>query len=190
MRSALSNTRTRIISKDVDDPALRETFDAKFDTMDFGRRIRTDEWLKPAIVELQKGAQTYHVGNALFFAASSDGQMTDTNCFLIENDGQFTPIAITAYASRAGQLIVSNKVELASSQGTFTLNENTDIFNMYDIRFQLRHNAPAKKLIDDFLLPDKADRDYYRIYQASRIYREKQQEKRIEMAATYSAMSR
>lgn len=187
---ALSNARSQIVSKNIDNPKLKEAFDTKFNSLDFGRRVCTAEWADSAISEIQKGAQKYHVRNAFFLSMQPDDQLTDTNCYLIEHDGEFAPISITAYIKQSNGLFISDKVEFCCEHGKFALNQNTDIFNIYDVRFQLRGNEEAKKLIDDFLLPDKADRDYYRTYQSKRIYRENQHAKQIEQALTRQALTR
>lgn len=172
--------KSRLINKDTDDEKLKEAFDRKFYAMDFGRRMEHGRYLfgkYDPIRTVQKGDDIYHVCSTTFFGTKRDQILGEiyihTYATLVEKDGQFSLIYTTAQRQHSGTKFVDMSAEFVYGDKIVQLKKNTDVYDMDDVRFQLRHHKKAKQVIDDFVIVTSAQRNDYRLYKIDKVLQEK-----------------
>jgi len=173
-------TKSNIKDENIEDKELRYTFDKKFDSLNLGRRLTSQSplwWERMPIRAIQKGKEIYHVCGAEFFSLEEKDNKaiyTDTHAFLIEKDGRFSKVLFTSQGTPfLNGWQKKDQVEVVLDDKRFALPNTTNIHNIYDLRYCLRNNKEAKKLMDDFIIVSHTERRYYKIYEAKKFYQEK-----------------
>ena len=171
---------SKIISENTEDEALKKVFNKKFMSLGLGRRVESGmhlSWLKEPIKTIKKGKEIYHVSDASFFANEPGNNQTyetftRTHAFLIENKGKFTQILFVDQADKFGSKFINDRSKAVIEQTDIPLNPSTDIYDIYNLRFQLKDNKQAKLLIDDFILTGNNKRKHYKLYEIKQRYQQ------------------
>ncbi len=176
----LFKTQSKLIEKNTQNKELEKAFDKKFISLKLGRRVECGMhlyWLKEPIQTIQKGKDTYYVSDATFFSTEQSQKLgedfTQTHAFLVKKDKNFSSVYIISRATHAGALFKDQRSEFVIDGETIPLNDKTDIYDLYDVRFQLRNNKKARQFFDDFLIVDSVMRKHYKLYETQHLYREK-----------------
>ena len=169
--------KSKVVDKTIQDENLRDAFSKKFCSLGLGIRVECGQrisWLqcKDPIRKIEKGGDVYHVSDAHFFSTENENTVVHTHCFLVENNGHFSSVLFEDRAERTfGSNYGDSRVEFISGDTKISLKNNTDIFDVYDLRFQLRGNKEAKQFMDDFVIVGDMDRKRYKIYAMRQFYR-------------------
>ncbi len=171
---------SQLISERTDDQALEDAFNKKFASLKLGRRVECGfhlYWLKEPIKTIKIDNQIYHISDATFFSFKEDKKLdstiSHTHAFLVEKNSKFSLIQIVSKAKQAGALYRDVMTSFIIDGKEIPLKKDSDIYDMYDLRFQLKDHKEAKQFLDDFVLvgPQKCQR--YKLYETQQLYRQK-----------------
>lgn len=174
--------KSKLISEDADNQELRKTFNKKFCSLKLGRRVECGNhlwWLTEPIKTVQKGKDVYHVSNAPFFSTEQGAKVGETTvhtlCFLVKNKEKFSNLLITHKADHlpGTNVFANDRIEVIFNKRHIPLPKTTDIFDKYDLRFQLRNDKEARQFFDDFVIVSEIDRKHYKLYEAQQLYHQK-----------------
>ena len=162
------------IVENTNDKEVITRLNEKFDLLQLGRRFScgmNNESTKPMKTVL-KNNKLYHIAEAYFLGLDKTNTCdtyTITRCFIAERNGKFATLMFMTKSDKIGLMIGNDQTEAVFNHKHYTLPPNIDIFNIYEMRFELRKNQKISNFIDNFIITSNDEREQYRQFEAERL---------------------
>lgn len=159
------------------DEELQARFKKKFDSLNLGRRVECGIY-SPHLSKLIKGVVR---NKTLCYVCEADFLGLDKNetcdtyvitkCFWAEEKGAFSALMFMSECDKSGNQFTDERTEVVFNDERISLKPDTNIFNMYEMRFELRNHPQISAFMDSFVMTDFEVRECYRNYEAERLNR-------------------
>jgi len=170
--------KSRIIEKPIKDEDILARFKEKFDSLNLGRRVECGIYSTPLQRQIKgvvKNRKLCYTCEADFLGLDEkeDGcnTYTITKCYLAEENGTFSALMFKAECDKAGNLFLDERTVVVFNDEKISLKPDTNIFNVYEMRFELRNHPEISDFMDSFVMTDFNVRDCYRNYEAEKLNR-------------------
>lgn len=165
----------RVADKINNNEEIEARFKKKFDSLNLGRRVECGIYgpsLSNKIKGIVKDKTLCYVCEADFLGLDRKEECdtyTITKCFLAEEKGSFSSLMFIAACDKAGAQFMGERTEVIFKEEHISLKPNTNIFNMYEMRFELRNHAQISNFMDSFVMTDFEVRECYQQYESERL---------------------
>ena len=159
------------------DEEIKERFAKQFDSFNLGRRVECGIYgpsLSKKIKGIVKDKTLCYVCEADFLGferKETCETYTITRCFLAEEKGAFSNLMFMFECDKMGAQFIEDRTAVVFENERISLKPNTNIFNMYEMRFELRNHPDISAFMDDFVMTDFNVRDCYRQYESEQLSR-------------------
>ena len=172
----LFNKKLRAIAENIRKEEVVQRFKKKFNSLNLGRRVECGIHSAPLeknIKRVVKNNKLCYVGEADFLGLDEkeDGvkTYTITKCYLAEEDGAFSALMFKAESDKAWNLFLDERTVVVFGDECVSLRSNADIFDVNEMRFELRNNAKIAEFMDCFVLSNRQMHEDYREYEEKQL---------------------
>ena len=170
-------TKERRIVKEIkENEKLEARFKEAFDSLNLGRRVECGIYSTPLQKQIKgivKNKKLCYVCEADFLGLDEkeDGvkTYTITKCYLAEENNAFSALIFKAESDRAGNLFLDERTVVVFNDEEISLRPDANIFNMYEMRFELRNHPEISDFMDSFVMTNFEVRDCYQKYEAEKL---------------------
>ena len=170
------NGKSHIVEKHLKDEEILARFKEKFDSLHLGRRVECGIHSTPLqrqIKGIVKNKKLCYVCEADFLGLDEkeDGvkTYTITKCYLAEENNAFSALMFKAESDKAGNLFLDERTVVVFNDEEISLKPDTNIFNVYEMRFELRNHPEISDFMDSFVMTNFEVRDCYQKYEAEKL---------------------
>lgn len=165
------NYKSRVVKERVDNEEILQCFRQKFKSLNLGRRVECGihlPWLNKPVRSIKKNGKQYHVCEADFLGVEQDVYAI-TKCFLAERKGTFSALMFVVKADRVGALFANDRTEVVLDDEKILLKDNPNIFDVNEMRFEMRNYPKISDFMDSFILTNVRMREDYKKYEISKL---------------------
>ena len=165
------NKKSHVVSEKVEDEKLLQGFKKKFKSLNLGRRVECGihlPWLNKPVRSIKKNGKQYHVCEADFLGVEQDVYAI-TKCFLAERKGTFSALMFVVKADRVGNQFVNDRTEVVFDDEKILLKNNPNIFDVNELRFEVRNYPHISDFMDSFILINPQMREDYKKYEVKKL---------------------
>lgn len=168
--------RRRIVKEIKENEKLEARFKEAFDSLNLGRRVECGIYSTPLQKQIKgivKNKKLCYVCEADFLGLDEkeDGvkTYTITKCYLAEENNAFSALMFKAESDKAGNLFLDERTVVVFNDEHILLKPDANIFNMYEMRFELRNHPQISDFMDSFVMTDFNVRECYQKYESERL---------------------
>ena len=163
-----------VVNENVNDEEMLKRFKKKFDSMKLGRRVECGIHLpdnQEPLKTVLKNKKIYYVWQAEFLGLDKKeggDTYTITRAFAAERKGKFSCLLFMSEADKKGPIFTDERTKVVLDGEEVFVKSNANIFDMLEMRYELRNNHKTAEFIDNFVMTDPKERKQYQKYEAER----------------------